>query len=181
MTKMFSLNVLTNGLWGQPFAIGAIVHSTGAEVQLCFYGRCPIEEPVDDEIRDIVLPEIEALRVDYGSYKEMLAAFADFYLKFKDGADVIAFMPVTAASFLLRDMHIRYLIGSSDLPVPFIDISGCLKQAGENPLSLDLYATKYGISVDPTNYSGGIFNPLYDCAQAIAVYEHLQGRVPKAA
>ncbi len=73
-------------------------------------------------------------------------------------------------------MHSRGLIGDWDGPYPLIDLAGCLAQADEDPTSCDGYATKYGVAVDAADFNGGTHNPLYDSAQAAAVYRHLVAR-----
>jgi len=173
--KIFSFDAETNGLWGRPFSIAALVYEDGAETAR-FIGRCPIEGAVDDFVREQVLPQMEGIEESHCSYDALLADFARFYLANKGDADVIAHMAVPVEAGLLRDMHSRGLIGDWDGPFPLIDIAGCLKQAGEDPTSVDGYAKKHGVAVDPAEFAGGTHNPLYDSAQAAAVYRHLLTR-----
>lgn len=176
MKKIFSFDGETNGLWGQPFSIAAIVYDEDGNETARFVGRCPIEGEVDDFIAEKVLPQMKGIEESHDSYDGLLTAFAEFYLREKQDATVIAHMAVPVESGLLRDMHSRGKIGDWDGPYPLIDISGCLDQAGEDPTSCDGYAEKYGVAVDPAEFAGGTHNPLYDSAQAAAVYRHLVSR-----
>lgn len=176
--KTFSFDAETNGLWGQPFCIAAIVYEDGKETAR-FIGRCPIEDEIDDWVNNNVLTQMKGIEESHDSYDALLAAFAEFYKTNKHDADIIGHMAVPVESGLLRDMHSRNAIGDWDGPYPLIDIAGCLKQAGEDPTSVDKYAEKYGVNVDPTEYEGGTHNPLYDSAQAAVVYHHLQSRITK--
>ena len=170
--KIFSFDAETNGLWGQAFAIAAIVYDNGVEVAR-FIGRCPIEGEVNSWVAENVLPKMEDIPVSHDSYDELLKAFADFYKSKKADANIIVHMGVPVESSLLKDMHSRGYIGDWDGPFPLIDLAGNLQQAGENPTSCDEYVAKYGLKVA----EGNTHNPLYDSEVALVVFSHLQGRI----
>jgi len=175
--KLFSFDAETNGLWGQAFAIGALVYDEqGVEVAR-FIGRCPIEGEVDGFVKDKVLPTLSGVSETHKSYDELISAFADFYKANKTNADVLVHMGYIVEARLLRDMHSAGLIGDWDGPYPLLDVSGNLQQAGENPTSVDEYVKKHQLSVG--EFEGGTHNPLYDSAAAAVVYRHLAGRVAK--
>lgn len=176
MKKIFSFDAETNGLWGQPFSIAVLVYDENGKETARFVGRCPIEGEVDGFVAEKVLPQMEGIKESHDSYGSLLSDFAEFYLREKKDATVIAHMAIPVESGLLRDMHSREVIGDWDGPFPLIDISGCLDQAGEDPTSCDGYANKHGVAVDPAEFAGGTHNPLFDSAQAAAVYRHLLGR-----
>ena len=174
MEKVFSFDAETNGLWGQAFAIGALVYDeNGAEVAR-FVGRCPIKGTVDKWVEENVLPRITGLSVSHKDYDSLLVDFAKFYLANKTDTDIIVHMGVPVESTLLKDMHSRGLIGDWDGPYPLLDIAGNLQQAGEDPTSVDSYLKKYGLTVG--EFAGGSHNPLYDSAVAAQVYFHLRTR-----
>ena len=55
--NILSFDAETNGLWGQAFAIGAILYNPeGKEIDR-FVGRCPIEEDVNSWVAENVLPK----------------------------------------------------------------------------------------------------------------------------
>lgn len=176
MDKVFSFDAETNGLWGQPFSIAALVYDENGKETARFVGRLPDTEVTDAWTRENVLPQMEGIEESHDSYGALLADFAEFYLREKQDATVIAHMAVPVESSVLRDMHTRGLIGDWDGPYPLMDIAGCLAQAGEDPTSCDGYADKFGVAVDPAEFAGGKHNPLYDSAQAVAVYRHLVSR-----
>lgn len=172
--KIFSFDAETNGLWGQAFAIGALVYDeTGAEIER-FVDRCPIEGPVNEWVEDNVLPQIADIPETHKDYASLLVAFAEFYLANKIDAEIIVHMGVPVESNLLSDMHSQGLIGDFDGPYPLVDIAGNLLQVGENPTSADAYIEKYALEVG--KFEGGTHNPLYDSAVAAQVYMHLKTR-----
>jgi len=176
MKKIFSFDAETNGLWGQPFSIAALVYDeSGVETER-FVGRCPIEGEVDEFVAEKILPQMEGIEETHDSYDALLSDFSKFYLREKQDATIIAHMAVPVEAGLLRDMHTRGLIGDWDGPFPLVDISGCLDQVGEDPTSCDGYAERHGVAVDPEDFAGGTHNPLFDSAQAAAVYRHLLDR-----
>lgn len=179
MKKIFSFDAETNGLWGEAFAIGALVYDeNGAEIER-FVGRLSESvvtdgwwnSPEDGETETRLQKLARAIPVTYEDYNSLLADFAKFYLANKADADVVVHMGYIVEAKVLRDMHDRGLIGEWDGPYPLHDVSGNLQQAGEDPTSVDKYVQKCGLSVGA--FQGGTHNPLYDSAVAAVVYRHL--------
>ena len=171
MKKIFSFDAETNGLWGQAFAIGALVYDEqGAEIAR-FVGRLPDTEVTDSWVRENVLPKIQDIPVTHADYDSLLASFAEFYKANKDGADIVVHMGYIVEARILRDLHDKGLIGDWDGPYPLYDVSGNLQAAGADPTSVDKFAQECGLSVG--EFAGGTHNPLYDSAIAAAVYRHL--------
>lgn len=168
--KIFSFDAETNGLWGTAYAIGAIVYQDGVEVAR-FVGRCPYDGPIDDWTRDNVLPQLAAVPITHKGYDDLLADFAKFYLANKAEADIVVHMGYIVEAKVLRDMRQNGLIGDWDGPFPLYDVAGNLQQVGENPTSVDTYATKYKLEVRDF---GGTHNPLYDSEVAAKVYMRLR-------
>ena len=171
MKKVFSWDAETNGLWGQAFAIGALVYNEqGIEVAR-FVGRLPDTEVTDGWVKENVLTKIKDIPVTHQTYDSLLSDFAKFYLANKENADVVVHMGFIVEVKILRDLHERKLIGDWDAPYPLLDVSGNLQQAGEDATSVDKYVKKYNLSVG--EFEGGTHNPLYDSAVAATVYRHL--------
>ena len=169
--KIFSFDAETNGLWGQAFAIGALVYDEqGAEIARSV-SRLPDTEVTDEWVRTNVLPQLAGVLVTHESYDALLADFAKFYLANKADADIVVHMGYIVEAGLLRDMHDAGFIGDWDGPYPMLDMSGNLQQAGEDPTSVDAYVKKYALIVG--EFEGGTHNPLYDSAVAAVVYKHL--------
>ncbi len=173
MKKVFSFDAETNGLWGQAFAIAALVYDESGEEVARFVGRCPIVGDVDKWVADKVVPQLAEMPINHQDYDALLADFAKFYLAEKEKADIIVHMGYIVETKILRDCHERGFIGAWDGPYPLIDIAGNLQQAGEDPTSVDAYLQKHGLSVSDF---GTTHHPLYDSAVAAAVYSHLLSR-----
>lgn len=171
MKKIFSFDAETDGLWGQAFAIGALVYDeNGAEIAR-FVGRLPDSEVTDAWVRENVLPKITDIPVTHSDYDSLLASFAEFYKANKEGADIVVHMGYIVEAKVLRDLHDKGLIGDWDGPYPLYDVSGNLQAAGADPTSVDKFAAEHGLSVG--EFAGGTHNPLYDSAVTAAVYRHL--------
>ena len=105
--RTFSFDAETNGLWGEAFAIGAIVYDEqGVEIAQ-FVGRLPDTKVTDAWVIDNVLPKIGNIPVTHQTYDELLASFADFYKANKEGCDVIVHMGFIVEVKVLRDLHER--------------------------------------------------------------------------
>jgi hypothetical protein len=74
-------------------------------------------------------------------------------------------------------MHTMGVIGDWDGPYPLLDVSGNLRQASEDPTSVDSYIKKHDLAVG--EFEGGTHNPLYDSAAAAVVYRHLVAQIGK--
>ena len=166
--NIFSFDAETNGLWGEAFAIGAIVYdSTGKEVDK-FVAKLPDSVITDTWVKENV--KLDNVPVTHTTYEEMLKDFSRFYLKHKENSTFIVHMGYIVESKLIRDMVEHRFIGAWDAPYPLIDISGNLEQAGENPVSVDAYVKKYNIEIE--DY-GTTHNPLYDSEVTAKAYIHL--------
>lgn len=171
--KVLSFDAETNGLWGQAFAVGALVYDENGGEIARFVGRLPNSEVTDEWVRTNVLPKLEGVPVTHEGYEALLADFAKFYLVSKKDADVIVHMGVPVESKLLIDMHTLGLIGDWDGPFPLLDVAGELAQAGEDPTSCDKYVAKWELAVPDF---GTTHNPLYDSVVAAEVHRHLVSR-----
>lgn len=171
--KVFSFDAETNGLWGQAFAIGALVYDVNGTEVARFVGRLPDSEVTDGWVRENVLPNIDDIPVTHDSYDALLADFAKFYLANKADADVVVHMGYIVETKVLRDMRDRGVIGDWEAPYPLYDVSGNLQAAGANPTSVDKFAAEHNLSVG--EFAGGTHNPLYDSAVAATVYRYLVG------
>lgn len=168
--KVFSLDTETDGLWGNPFAIAAIIYEDEQETAR-FVARLPDSFVTNDWVKENVLPAISNLPVTHTDYKSMLLDFAGFYMSHKDGAECICHMGYIVEAYLFRELYLNRFIGEYDAPYPLFDISGNLQVAGENPTSVDDYAKKYSLEI--ADY-GTTHNPLYDCEVAAKVYFHME-------
>lgn len=176
--KIFSFDAETNGLWGDPFAVAAIVYEErymtgGAPFWVetdRFIARLPDSAVTNRWVFEHVLPALADISPTHDSYEGMLRDFATFYLKHQKGAEFVCHMGYVVEAHLLREMYRFGFIGDWAAPYPLHDVAGNLRQAGEDPTSVDKYAVKYDLKI--TDY-GTTHNPLYDCEVAAKVYIHL--------
>lgn len=164
--KIFSFDAETNGLWGQAFAVAAIVLENGIETAR-FIARCPINEPVNSWVADNVLPQMTEIPETHESYNSMLTDFMQFYNLHKTDADVIVHMGLPVEARLFLDAHTVGIIGDWDAPYPLIDISA-FPQVRD---SVDRYNADHGIVVP--EFEGGTHNPLYDSYAAALCYNDI--------
>ena len=176
MNKMnvFTFDAETNGLTGRAFSIGAVIYKDGKEVKT-FYARTPIEGDIDPFVRDHVLPQMEGMQITHQTYEGMLADFASFFLKEKEGAHVIFHMGCPVEARIIIDMHDLGLLGPFEGAYPWLDVAGMLLQAGFDPTSVDSYNREHGIEV-PQPEPGGTHNPLYDSRAAALCFMDLMKR-----
>lgn len=172
MTKIMSIDAETNGLWGNAFAIAAILADGEGKILKTFIGRCPILEPANPWVAENVLPQIENVPITHKSYQEMLKSFCEFYLANKEGTETIVHMGLPVEAKLFLDAHSLNFIGDWDAPFPLIDISAI----PEISTSVDSYCTLYNISTDPATMQGGTHNPLFDAHQALNAWVHYNNK-----
>lgn len=160
-----------DGLWGNPFAIAAIVYdAAGNELdKIILRLRCLAVK--NEWVIENVLPAIGSIKPTHDDYETMLKDFAAFYMKHKADCECICHMGYIVEAHLLREMQQIGAIGDWDAPYPLFDISGNLQAAGEDPTSVDKYVKKHNLQI--TDY-GTTHNPLYDSEVAGKVYLHLR-------
>lgn len=176
--KIFSFDAETDGLWGNAFAVAAIVYERHYmpggpyyyQETARFIARLSDAHVKNQWVTENVLPTLAGIAPTHNSYEEMLADFTAFYMLHKADADCVCHMRYIVEDHLLREMHRLGLIGDWDAPYPLYDVSGNLQAAGEDETSVDAYAKKFGLRL---NDCGTTHNPLYDCEVAAMAYIHL--------
>lgn len=134
-TKILSIDVESNGLHGEAFAVGAVlVDCTGKLIEE-FSARCPIKGDTDEWVVKHVLPSLENFPETHKSAKSMRADFWKWYIKAKEKSDYVLAdnsYPVEGR-FLIQcqedDLDERYW----EHPFPLIDLSSMLLQIGVKP------------------------------------------------
>lgn len=169
--KIFSFDAETDGLWGNPFAVAAIVYENGQEVAR-FIARLSDSAVTNSWVIENVLPTLAGIAPTHETYEVMLVDFAKFYKTHKKDAECVCHMGYIVEAHLLREMYRLGLIGDWDAPYPLYDVSGNLQAAGEDATSVDNYAKKHNLTIGDF---GGTHNPLYDCEVAARVYMHIRG------
>jgi len=191
---IFSVDAETDGLWGNVFAIAAIVYDKdGKEIdKICL--RLPNEVVTNEWVKEnvlptldfpithdinkmmvLALPQLQEKRIEK-AYKCMLYDFSKFYMKYKDTTNVLYHMGHIVEAHLFREMHRLGYVGDWDAPYTPIEVADHLRIANEPCDSVDSYVKKYNLKI---NDYGSTHNPLYDCEVAFKVYHHLVNEIRK--
>jgi len=166
----FSFDAETDGLWGQAFAIAAVVVDTGTGAVIDqFEARLPDSDVKTAWVRQNILPVLSA-PVTHDNYAAMLKTFAEFYHKHRNQCVFVTHMGYIVESKIIRDMHDLSLIGDFEAPYPLLDVSGNLEQAGYDPTSVEAYARANYIE---SEFKSVAHDPLYDADITAKVYCHL--------
>lgn len=134
-TLFLCLDVESNGLHGEAFAVGGVLVSGDGTVRESFEARCPITGQTDSWVEQNVLPALMSLPVTHPDSKSMRQAFWDWYIPAKEQATYVLAdngYPVEARFMIAcqeDDLEPRYF----SHPFPFIDVSSLLLQAGIPP------------------------------------------------
>ena len=166
--SIISIDVETDGLYGPPIAIAAILE--GSSVFSCFTWAADV--PVTDPwVVENVIPHTRGIKNRFDSAPEMLNDFWEWFQERKEGATVIAHMPHPVESGLFRacvelDLSNRQWGG----PMHIHDVGTLLLQAGENPSSVDAYVKKHGLQL---RFPMQEHDPRSDADVALAVWLHL--------
>jgi len=170
---ILSIDAETDGLWGKPFCIGAVVYEVGRNSyttfglkeidSFCFKSDSLLMDKwtwnnVHPQLSDV--PEIKE--------EELFVRFAEFYKKYFE-SEIIWHMGHVVEAYLFRILVEKKLLGQFEAPYCPIEISEMLRAAGEKPDSVDDYLKRKGIEI-----SGNTHNPLYDARAAAAAYNHLR-------
>ena len=122
--RYLSLDAETDGLWGNPFAIGLIIYEV-IEGKLRkieeVSWRLPNSVVKNDWVISNVLPTLD-FPVTNENYEEMLKDFSEKYLPKKD-ATVIWHMGHIVESHLFRELHRLGFIGDWDAPYLPLSVS----------------------------------------------------------
>ena len=172
-TRIISIDAETNGLWGKPFAIAAIVYENGQEVERVSF-RCPISGKTNEWVEQNVLPEMVEIPLTHSSLEDMYQAFAAWYMASKKDASILWHMGHVVEAGIFRDLVSLNMIGEWDAPYVPLEVSMLLMAAGEKPDSVDTYLLKHGLK--KPELTGGTHNPLYDAEVAASVFFHLQSK-----
>ncbi|MFI5240151.1 MAG: hypothetical protein ACHQUB_00360 [Candidatus Saccharimonadia bacterium] len=137
-TIFLSIDVESNGLQGDAFAVGAVLLRADNTKLDDFLGRSPITGKLDPWVKKNVLPPMKNVPEDYKSAKDMRNGFWSWFRIAKERADYVLVdngYPVEAR-FLITcqqdDLEDRYW----DHPFPLLDVSSLLIQIGVKPLAI---------------------------------------------
>ena len=167
--RYMSIDAETDGLWGKPFAVAAVVYRVfeGGLVEddrICLFYGADIK---NEWVKANVLSTLN-MEPTNSIYENMLEEFAHFYMEHKD-ATVLWHMGHVVEAYLFRELQSLGFIGEWDAPYTPIEVATMLALAGKDPSSVDTYARENEIVLP----EGSTHNPLYDCIVAAKVFEHI--------
>jgi len=166
MKQYLSVDAETDGLWGNPFSIGAILYDESGTELDSFYGSLPKSFIKNEWVIENVLPQLPN-EYTHSSLDELLEDFSKFYNKY-NSATTIWHMGHVVESNLFRLLVEKKYIGEWNAPYTPIEVSTLLLLFGENPSSVDEYVKKYNLKLSKSYLT--THNPLYDCEVTAKVY-----------
>ena len=130
---LFSFDAETDGLYGEAFAIGAVVVEESGRVTASFGGKCVAPGVASVWVRENCLPHLDRLP-DYDSREALREAFWAFYLQYRSIAVPVADVPYPVEAQLLRacvqhDPEERTWLA----PFPLIDVASAFFAKGLDP------------------------------------------------
>lgn len=142
---IISIDVESNGLYGQPFCVGAIEMDWGGRVIGKYIDRCPIDEVEDDWVKENVLPQITDIEENQPSLEALEISFRGWLARaveshWRKGAKPIILVDIgfpVDQSFLYGVFKsIRHKdpdIVKELSPYPLYDLGSILAGAGLDP------------------------------------------------
>ena len=168
MSMIISIDVETDGLYGPPIAIAAILEGSSVFSTFTWAADVLVNDPW---VWKNVIPHTRKIKNRFASVPEMLNDFWEWFQERKEGTTIIAHMPYPVEFSLFRacvelDPEQRQWKG----PMHIHDVGTLLLQAGENPSSVDAYAQKHNL---PLRYPKQEHDPRSDADVALTVWLHL--------
>jgi hypothetical protein len=129
---VFSFDAETDGLYGAPWAIGAVVLDLTGEIAAEFTGQVDPDVVTDPWVRENIVPVVDLPR--FASLPDLLEAFWEFWLGHRDTSLCVADFgaPVEAGLFrrcVKADLDARRWLG----PYPMHELGTALLLAGLDP------------------------------------------------
>lgn len=166
---ILSIDAESDGLWGEIFAIGAIVYDSRGEEVDSFSLRVDDDYVCNRWCKENILPHINHMEFA-DSMDDLLERFAGFYNKYRESCDVLWHMGHVVESYLFRCCVDRGLIGMWDAPYTPIELSTILRA---NKLPVD--TIDYMVDDKDLSVANSVpHDPLYDCEVAAKVYFYLR-------
>lgn len=176
-SKILCLDVESNGLHGEGFAVGAVVLRLDGEVVDEFLARCPIHGSIDEWVEKNVLPPMQDFKVTHKNSRDLRSDFWKWFTRAKEQVDYVLVdngYPVESR-FLIQcqgdDLEARYWQHA----YPMLELNSLLVAAGIKPL-----AVRYKLVEDELQGEVLKHNPRFDAevsARTAAKALRLAGRL----
>lgn len=161
-SEMLSIDVETNGLWGQAFIIAALHYDKDGNEVGRFVGRCPIAGEVNPWVKDNVLPTVVDIEENYEDYESLLREFIKFITENKQAVPLVHMGHIVEVA-LFRDAFNLGIISEFGAPYLWYDV--CLLFGD----SVDTYIKENRISVESNS---GTHDPIYDAEVTYKSFRH---------
>lgn len=144
---IISIDVESNGLYGQPFCVGAVEMDWGGRVTRDFLARCPLDQVEDEWVLNNVIPAIKGIDETHHSLLSMQEDFFSWLcnaMKRNERSGVVVLVDVgfpVDCKFLYdaityasgKDGTMNSWIREKYSPYPLIDLASVLAGAGFDP------------------------------------------------
>lgn len=147
------IDVESNGLWGQPFAVASVRMTPGGRILRTFAMRCNIDEVPDEWIVENKIEQLLEGLPKVEDIKHLMEEFIGWYSKENDSNTFVdTGFPV---DFRFMDLMRCNAAWQSFSPYPLYDISSILVAAGEHPnvnrmeYAKELIGEKCGVAHNP--------------------------------
>lgn len=153
-SDLIIIDVESNGLWGQPFAVGAVRMTSGGRVIRTFSARCNIDEVPDEWVLNNKIEELLIAFPKVDDARALMGEFIGWYSKEGErNTFVDTGYPVDCRFLDFMRWDEKW---QSYSPYPLYDISSIIMAAGEPPnvdrfeYAQELIGEKKGVAHDPT-------------------------------
>ena len=165
------IDVETDGLWGRPFAIGAVIFNDKMNIINKYFVCTGVETISDDFVKREIVPAVlnETMKPKmFATYADMLADFALWYNEVRGECIWLNHLGYIVDAFLFRELKQYDLIGVFDAPFPFVDVGSMLHVCGHDATSVEAYVKLKALEV-PTDIVS-VHHPIRDCIVTAVVY-----------
>ena len=149
---LFVFDVESDGLYGDGFAVGAVVTDKQGNV-IDSVQACSLQNVTNEWVKENVLPHLNDIPM-VDSRRTVRDTFWQFYLKWKDQCHIFSDVAYPVEANFLRQCALENN-GEWVAPFPLLDISSVMFACGYDPLT-------DGESF--TGSSGAKHNPLFDAS-----------------
>lgn len=131
---IFSFDAETDGLYGEAFAIAAIVMDDAGTVLDSFSGMADVASVQDEWTLQNCVPYLGNLPA-YRSRRELRGAFWAFYLKYREQCVIVSDVPFPVEAQLMRQCVEADAQNTFLGPYPLIDVASVFYARGLDPLT----------------------------------------------
>ena len=167
---IISIDVESDGLYGQCLAIAAVVRDVG-KTEDTFLARVGGTYTIKDKwVAKHIIPKIVCIPVTHDNSEAMEEAFWSFWLKWRGQATAIGYCSSTIEAALFNRCVMRN-VEERNFQGPYLlhDVATLLHVTGHDSLLIEKFIHDKGIKVD---HDGGPHHPMYDCLAAATVWEY---------